>query len=496
MVNPNYFAENYVYTRDPHAEVAVRKWPKYGYLQHALSVIAGRNPVGLVEDKPVVPRAALVAIRKSRHLLFTWLLCVYLILRCAFEPHREGMIQSEKEEKAKAVVGRIGFILRELDRHSPWLLPSTPTVTTQAARFVFPDGSESVIWSVPQGPNQVASYSPTIVAVDEAALQEHFRETYYTALPAVREGGQFIAVSTVRYDAFFNKVFCKLPAVKTITAHYKDHPDYVAAAKKAGGWEKWKKEEQKAWGEEDRGFWDREMEINEDATGGVPAFKPPFLKEHHVCSCELVPDPGRPIQRGWDFGFRHPACVWTQKAINGQWLILREHMGENVMLADFVRQVVRLSKEMAPWANMHTFEDFCDPSGVNKSDTGLTSVQVLREHSIFPRNIHKKAPKVPLKESVQLIQRNLTIVKIGGVLRPGTLIDPRCVIIIRGMNGAYASSEKHPEKFVGGSTAHLIDALRYVAAGAFRLGAIPKRKRVQKIQPFSGHRLHTVQGRA
>jgi len=472
----NFFAENYVYTEDPQASSPVRKWPHYPHLQAFLQAIAGA---------PGIPRRKIVGVKKSRHLLFTWALCVFLVQLCAFTPHKQGMIQSQKEEKAKALINfRIRFILREIARRFPWLLPSVPHLTSQSVVFTFPDGSRSSIWSVPQGPDQVASYSPSVVVVDEAALQEHFKMTYYTSLPAVSSGGQFVAVSSVRPDAWFNRFCSNIEGAHIMRVHYSEHPEYIKEAKAMGGWDAWKKLKLKEWDIEDERFWDQEMEIKDDIPAGLPAFKPPFRVEHHVSPVHIVADPTRPVERGWDFGFRHPALVWTQRAVNGQWLILREYLAENVLLAQFVREGVRMSKEIAPGA---TFEDYCDPSGVNRRDAGISSVQVLNEHGIYPRNLRRKAQKVPLVESVKLIRRNLSLVKINGQVRPGTLIDPRCRILIKAFDGTYATSEKHPDKFVGGKTVHLIDAVRYIAASVFRLGAVPKKPQPKPLlDPLGG----------
>lgn len=471
----NFFADNYIYTEDPQATTPVRKWPAYPHLQAFLQTIAGA---------PGIPRKKIVGVKKSRHLLFTWALCVFLLQLCAFNPHKQGMIQSQKEVKAKALINfRIRFLLREIEKRFPWLLPSTPHLTSESVVFTFPDGNRSTIWSVPQGPDQVASYSPSVVVVDEAALQEHFKMTYYTSLPAVSSGGQFVAVSSVRPDAWFNRFCTKIPGVHAMRVHYSEHPGFVKEAAELGGWEKWKKQKLKEWDVEDERFWDQEMEIKDDIPAGQPAFKPPFRKEYNVSPVHIVPDQTRPVERGWDFAFRHPAVVWTQRAVNGQWLILREYLAENILLAQFVRDVLARSEQIAPGA---TFEDYCDPSGVNARDNGLTSVQVLNEYGIYPRNIRRKAKKIPLKESVQLIRRNLSLMDVKGEIRPGTLIDPRCKMFIKAFDGTYATSEKNPDKFVGGQTVHLIDALRYVAASIFRLGAIPKPKPKPLMDPLGG----------
>lgn len=452
--DPMFFASRWVKTRDPQAENPIRQFPAYdflnGFFRHACD-------------------HQLLAVEKSRQMLLTWAAVVFSVWQCLFFEHRHWIIQSEKEDKAKALIHpRANVILENIPRG---LVDVTWRLKTDRIQF----SNGSLLQAVPQGPQQIASYNPSGVIMDEMALQEYAKEAYQTLLPSLRTGGQMIGVSTPRGENFFYTFTHDIKAVKTLRIHYTHHPVYAAEAAKMGGWPNWKAAMMVKWGF-DEDMWQREMEINYGIEPGKPVFRPPFRRDWHVATKTILADPLMPIQRGWDFGFRRPACVWTQKARNGQWLILREFLGKDMQLAQFVREVIRLSRKLAPGVPQRAFEDYCDPSGLNQRDAGPMSVEVLHENGIYPRNT---SAKVPLKGSVEIIQRNLNLVRLNGVLRPGTLIDPSCALIIKAFAGAYV--EAHGDlnkaggsktKFTGGRTVHLIDGLRYIAAGTFRLGAI------------------------
>ena len=68
----------------------------------------------------------------------------------------------------------------------------------------FANGSQ--IWGVPEGGAIVRSNHPSVIFADEAAFQPEFDGAYTAALPAVKGGGQFIAVSSAGLGAFASLV--------------------------------------------------------------------------------------------------------------------------------------------------------------------------------------------------------------------------------------------------------------------------------------------------
>lgn len=218
--------------------------------------------------------------------------------------------------------------------------------------------------------------------------------------------------------------------------------------------------------------WRREYELDFSIEPGKPAFQPPFTRKTHVPRIRMVANPGLPLLRGWDYGFHHPACVFAQIAGNGQMLYLDEMMGSDVQLTEFVQQVLKHSAALMG-VRAYSAMDFDDPSGMNKKDHGLTSREVLNSYQIWPFGGKKK---IPIVESVKLIRENL---KIRVDNKPASLVNSQCKTLIRALDGGYTAEEK-PDggvKFRAGSAVHIVDAMRYLNAGIFRLGREPCQRR-------------------
>lgn len=76
------------------------------------------------------------------------------------------------------------------------------------------------------------------------------------------------------------------------------------------------------------------------------AFYPEFADapERYVHQ-KVTFDPDRPILRGFDFGYRHPACTWMQKQDNGRILVLHDILPSNIDTYSFRDLVLFLSGE-------------------------------------------------------------------------------------------------------------------------------------------------------
>lgn len=221
----------------------------------------------------------------------------------------------------------------------------------------------------------------------------------------------------------------------------------------------------------DKRTWRREYEIDFGVEPGKPVFKPPFRMDWHVPKTEMVANPALGLVRGWDYGFHHPACIFIQVATNGQILYLAEMLGTDILLSDFVAEVLIESRHLMG-SPRYPVADFDDPAGQQVKDTGMSSRQVLNAYKLYPRNSGKK---VPVVESLNLIKQNLAIRSDG---RPGTLVNRSCLYLLRAFDGAYCAAEKDPDsakkpRFRGGITEHIVDAARYANAGMSSLGRRP-----------------------
>ncbi len=147
---------------------------------------------------------------KSRQLMVTWTVCAYLLWAAKRHPYRLIFAQSKKEADAANLVfnggksgkdwfqARISFIEKHLP---PWL--QDEGIQASYAQLVFPNGSK--IWGIPEGPDIIRSYTASVLFSDEAAFQPSFEAAYTAALPMIKGGGQFIAVSSAN-PGFFEKM--------------------------------------------------------------------------------------------------------------------------------------------------------------------------------------------------------------------------------------------------------------------------------------------------
>lgn len=174
---------------------------------------------------------------------------------------------------------------------------------------------------------------------------------------------------------------------------------------------------------------------------------------------------GRPVFRDWDFGWHHPAVVWSQEDECGRWRIHREHMGTNVYIWDFAPEVLKISNQLFPGAE---FLDYCDPAGNQRSDKNKRStIQILKDDF----KIHPLSRFSYIKDGVDIIQQKIVRVRAG---EPELAIDPSCSILIQGFLGGYAREKPVDgrqmvewEPMKDGYYEHLMDAIRMGAINRY-----------------------------
>src|SRR3990167_3113276 len=87
--------------------------------------------------------------------------------------------------------------------------------------------------------------------------------------------------------------------------HYSADPDKTDA---------WRDKEIKKYPNVD--IWNQEHEIDFSKTLGLRVYTE-FDQEIHVSPVPLLVNKSETLYRGWDFGYRHPVCVWAQ-VVDGQ----------------------------------------------------------------------------------------------------------------------------------------------------------------------------------
>ena len=187
----------YTWTRDEHdAEHPIKPLPPKDYLR-------------LIIDQ--IHKNQVLLIPKSRQLMVTWVISMYLLWDAIFKGYRLNIIQSKKEEDAANLTfnkninsSRISFALSRIPK---WLLRnpdgSPLRINRTYCRISFSNGSS--IWGIPQGGDVIRSNTASIIFSDEAAFQPEFEAAYMAAQPSVRGGGKFISVSSAN-PSFFEQL--------------------------------------------------------------------------------------------------------------------------------------------------------------------------------------------------------------------------------------------------------------------------------------------------
>jgi len=250
--------------------------------------------------------------------------------------------------------------------------------------------------------------------------------------------------------------------------------------------------------------YNREFEIDWTSTTGL-AFYQAFYKKNieepgYYVRVQNVPAPPAVIYRGFDFGFRRPACVWAYQDRDGRLRVLREFSPQNMDVYEFRDTVRAISGEIGlddksldnkpkaqetlntlhpgvPWFSKdHQFVDFCgvEARKVNTltGDHGeINDYEVMRSGGIDLHIVNQR-----VSAGTYIIRQLMK--DYGG--SPNLLIDPTCAVIIRGLAGGltFGSGTKstplddaiapHPE------LSHLHDGLRYLVCGVFNVADMQK----------------------
>jgi hypothetical protein len=121
----------------------------------------------------------------------------------------------------------------------------------------------------------------------------------------------------------------------------------------------------------------REIDIDWSASSGISAY--PLFQSYYaedpewfVKEFELDPVPA-PIYRGWDFGYRNPACIWAQISSNMRVKLYRELMPTDVDPHAFRDLVMYLSGQIG-----------ADDSELRRRPKALSYIEKFSEEGPVP----------------------------------------------------------------------------------------------------------------
>lgn len=143
----------------------------------------------------------------------------------------------------------------------------------------------------------------------------------------------------------------------------------------------------------------QEIDISYEGSAGKRFFPNYNLSLHRR---ELVANPDLDVLMCWDFGYHHPAVLFTQKDTFDRWLWLHCIVGKNVLIDHFARYVQRM---MAKWFPEHRAEQFThvgDPAGGSVNDKiDETTIMMLAKVGIYV--VTQRSPRVTRAKLMKLL---------------------------------------------------------------------------------------------
>lgn len=150
-------------------------------------------------------RERLVVILKARQLGISWVLCVFILWKCLFFPGQEVLLFSKGQKEANELIRRVRALYDRLPR---WLQVALPGPILPGSRTAVEWVNGSRIQSMPATKSAGASYTASLVVMDEFAKMLWGAELYGTAKPTIDAGGQLVVMSTAEgYGNFFHTLW-------------------------------------------------------------------------------------------------------------------------------------------------------------------------------------------------------------------------------------------------------------------------------------------------
>lgn len=152
-----------------------------------------KHPYRPFPDKPYfqavlneIQREQVLFIEESRDMMISWL-CVGFFTHAAMtNAEREVLFQSQKEDKAAELIDYAKTLYEQQDealkRHFPL---AKPLKDQSALKLEFANGSRLV--GIPEGADQIRSFHPWGLLMDEAAFQPEAGEAYDAAVPVCQK---------------------------------------------------------------------------------------------------------------------------------------------------------------------------------------------------------------------------------------------------------------------------------------------------------------------
>lgn len=179
-------------------------WRWITHWLHTIDAADGSTPEKLFPNKEhlftftrIWERYTTLLVPKSRQMTISWMCCALYLWEGFFFSHRLTFFQSKKQEDAGELILRAYQMWASLPK---WMREWNHMERIQAyAEF---SRSRSRIFAIAQGADQVRSYTPSGVLVDEAAYVLEADKLIAAIRPAIRSGGRLTMVSSAAPSYF------------------------------------------------------------------------------------------------------------------------------------------------------------------------------------------------------------------------------------------------------------------------------------------------------
>lgn len=184
MEDPWHFMREFCKTKNEHSQEddPYQPFPDLEYLRHLLGVWHK------VESKS---SNRLLLIAKSRQMMASWFACAMILWTCLSKKAKRIGWQSKKSDDADQMLERIYGLYQRL----PAFVRDQNPCDRKFLSLSFP-ATDANVHAIPQGPDQVRSYTWSLFVSDEMAFQDCDDEAYYALLPALGKVGMGVLIST------------------------------------------------------------------------------------------------------------------------------------------------------------------------------------------------------------------------------------------------------------------------------------------------------------
>lgn len=199
---------------------------------------------------------------------------------------------------------------------------------------------------------------------------------------------------------------------------------------------------------------------------GMPVFEGYWNPDTMIPERGIPINPSGEIFVGVDASGRHPAAVFAQRTMLGQWQVVHELCITDDAGMGAERYAGLLKQEMQVKFPNHVFYIWGDPAGDWKSQNDeRTYFDILRANGVHI----KGSPGLRIPDRLETV-KSVMGRSVNG--RPALQISPACKVLLRGMNGGYryrrvstAAADRYDDKPEKNRYSDVQDALQYLLCG-------------------------------